>query len=69
MESAIGLWKRMQQQGVKLSTDNCNALLTACLECQYNDRALALFRESQALGETQSMTAIQSPSLQREGLS
>ena len=30
VESAIGLWKRMQQQGVKPSTDNCNALLTAC---------------------------------------
>ena len=59
MESAIGLWKRMQQQGVNPSTDNCNAVLTACLECQYNDRALALFQESQALGETQSVITIQ----------
>ena len=49
----------MQQQGVKPSTDNCNALLTACLECQYNDRALALFQESQALGATESVTSIQ----------
>ena len=58
MESAIGLWKRMQQQGAKPSTDNCNALLTACLECQYNDRALALFRESQALGEPQPVITV-----------
>ena len=59
----------MQQQGVKPSTDNCNALLTACLECQYNDRALALFGESQALGETQSVMTIQSSSMHHEGLS
>ncbi len=51
MESAIALWKRMQQEGVQPSVDTFNAILTACLDCQQNERALTLFQEAQTLGE------------------
>ena len=51
VESAVALWKRMQQEGVQPSADTFNAILTACLECQQNERALTLFQEAQTLGE------------------
>ena len=51
MESAVALWRRMQQEGAAPSTDSCNALLTACLECQHNERALTLFQEMHTLGK------------------
>ena len=52
VESAVALWKRMQQEGAQPSADSCNALLTACLECQHNERALTIFQEIQTLGES-----------------
>lgn len=51
VESAVALWRRMQEQGVRPSADNCNALLTACLDCQHNERALMIFQQAQAMGE------------------
>ena len=47
----MALWKRMQQEGAQPSADSCNALLTACLDCQQNERALTVFQEMQTLGE------------------
>ena len=52
VESAVALWKRMRQEGAQPSADSCNALLTACLDCQQNERALTLFQEMHAWGET-----------------
>ncbi len=51
IESAVGLWRHMHAEGAQPSTDQCNALLTACLDCQHNERALTLFQEVQAMGE------------------
>lgn len=52
VESAVALWKRMRQEGAHPSADSCNALLTACLDCQQNERALTLFQEMHSWGET-----------------
>ena len=51
VESAVGLWRRMRTEGAQPSTDQCNALLTACLDCQHNERALRLFQEFQTMGK------------------
>lgn len=47
----MGLWKRMRAEGAQPSADQCNALLTACLDCQHNERALTLFQEVQTIGK------------------
>ena len=44
------VWRRMRALGTPLETDNCNALMTACVECGHGERALRLLREAQALG-------------------
>lgn len=51
VESAIALWKQMRQEGFEPSADTFNAILTACLDCQQNERALTLFQEAQTQGE------------------
>ena len=50
VESALGLWRQMAASGTTPTVDNCNALLTACIDCDQGERALDIYRSMKDLG-------------------
>ncbi len=50
VESALGLWRQMKEQGGVPTVGNCNALLIACVDCGQGERALEIFESMQQMG-------------------